>query len=155
MPPDAAAPDGVVASFHAVGDALDRLLVHSPGAPMSRIAVLLSLAVALCPAAVAQTDYERWVELRNPFESTSGGGVMIDGYDPVVGERDGRATCTTEYSVRVPGQPVAYGSVVFEARPVQGGTLCTNGRFRMRDSGTTGTTPFEVFIKDGIKRRSP
>ena len=122
---------------------------------MSRIAIGVLATLAVCSAAVAQTDHERWPMLRNPFESTSGGGVMIDGYDPVVGERDARSVCTTDYSVRVPGRPIAYGSVVFDAKPVQGGILCTNGRFRMRDTDASGTTPFEVFIKDGIKHRSP
>jgi hypothetical protein len=100
-------------------------------------------------------DYERWALLQNPFESTTGGGVMIDGYDPVIGEQDGRRVCTTEYSVRVPNRPVLYSEIVFDAKPVQGGILCTNGRWRAKDGSTAGSTPFEVFIKDGVRRRSP
>ena len=38
---------------------------------------------------------------------------------------------------------------------VQGGTLCTKGVWRARDGSASGTTPFRVFIKDGVTRRSP
>ena len=38
---------------------------------------------------------------------------------------------------------------------VQGGTLCTEGKWRARDGSASGTTPFRVFIKDGVTRRSP
>jgi hypothetical protein len=38
---------------------------------------------------------------------------------------------------------------------VQGGTLCHNGKWRAKDGNATGTTPFRVFIKDGVTRRSP
>ena len=70
-------------------------------------------------------------------------------------EQDGRRVCTTDYSVRVPNRPVLYSEIVFDAKPVQGGILCTNGRWRAKDGSTAGTTPFEVFIKDGVRRRSP
>jgi hypothetical protein len=40
-------------------------------------------------------------------------------------------------------------------RAGQGGTLCTNGKWRAADGSASGTTPFRVFIKDGVKRRSP
>ena len=94
---------------------------------MFRSALALSIVLLLLPA--CQTvrpapDYERWSLLENPFESTTGGGVMIDGYDPVVGEQGGRRVCTTDYSVRSPGRPVLYSEIVFEAMPVQGGVLC-------------------------------
>jgi hypothetical protein len=39
--------------------------------------------------------------------------------------------------------------------PTQGGTLCTNGRWRARDGSASGTTPYQVFFKDGVRRGSP
>jgi hypothetical protein len=45
--------------------------------------------------------------------------------------------------------------IVFEARPVQGGVHCAKGKWRAKDGSSSGTTPFEVFIKDGVVRRSP
>ena len=39
--------------------------------------------------------------------------------------------------------------------PVAGGILCTEGRWRAKDGSVQGTTPFRVFIKDGIVRRPP
>jgi hypothetical protein len=125
---------------------------------MARIALAFStslLLLAACQSMTTAPDYERWALLENPFESTTGGGVMIDGYDPVVGQLGGRKVCTTDYSVRVPGRPVLYSEIVFEAREVQGGILCTQGKWRAKDNSAAGTTPFEVFIKDGVRRRSP
>ena len=125
---------------------------------MIRIAFALTTALLLLPACQSVRPppaYEQWPLLQNPFESTTGGGVIIDGYDPVVGERDGRRVCTTDYSVKAPNRRVLYSEIVFDAKPVQGGTLCTNGRWRAKDGSASGTTPFEVFIKDGMRRRSP
>lgn len=128
---------------------------------MVRIALALStlstglLLLSACQSVRPSTDYERWALLENPFESTTGGGVMIDGYEPVVGEQSGRRVCTTDYSVRVPNRPVLYSEIVFEAKLVQGGVLCTNGKWKAKDGSAAGTTPFEVFIKDGVRRRSP
>ena len=45
--------------------------------------------------------------------------------------------------------------VEFEAMPVQGGTLCHNGKWRSMDGGASGTTPFRFFFKDGTFRRAP
>ena len=55
---------------------------------MVRITPALStlLLLAGCQLLAPAPDYERWALLENPFESTTGGGVMIDGYDPVLGE---------------------------------------------------------------------
>jgi len=55
-----------------------------------------------------------------------------------------------------PGQnPNVYPNVIeFEAQPAQGGTLCTNGRWKSFDGGG-GTTPFRVFFKNGVFRGSP
>ena len=50
---------------------------------------------------------------------------------------------------------VTPGFVEFEAVPVQGGTLCQNGKWRTFDGGASGTTPFRVFFKDGVFRGSP
>lgn len=100
--------------------------------------------------AQAQENYESWPVLKNPFESTGGGGVMIDKYDPVVGGDK----CTTDFTAIVEGKPY-YNEVVFDAVPVQGGILCKNGKWRAKDNSANGTTPFEVFIKDGVQRAKP
>ena len=99
----------------------------------------------------AQENYDGWAILQNPFESTGGGGIMIGGYNPVVvGSR-----CTTDFTATEPGGKVYHNTIEFEAVPVQGGILCTNGAWRAADGSATGTTPFRVFIKDGVVRRSP
>jgi hypothetical protein len=121
---------------------------------MMRI-LIVAIAAALSAASVAQQarepDYGSWPLLVNPFESTGGGGVMIDGYKPVVaGER-----CTTDFSVRMPDGATFQNDIVFIARPVQGGILCFDGKWRAKDGSASGTTPFEVFIRDGQVRRSP
>jgi hypothetical protein len=113
------------------------------------------LALAAYQSARAQTNYENWGPLVNPFESTGGGGIMIDGYNPVIGEKDGKKVCTTDFSVKLPDGPTYFSAIVFDAEDVQGGTLCTRGKWRMKDGSDEGTTPFEVFIKDGKMRRSP
>ena len=98
-------------------------------------------------------DFSRWPVLVNPFESTSGGGVMIDGYRPIVVG----TVCRTDFSVTLPGPAggTFQNEVEFDALPAQGGTLCTNGRWRAKDGSQSGTTPFRMFIKDGIVRRPP
>ena len=45
--------------------------------------------------------------------------------------------------------------IEFDMVPVQGGILCTNGKWQAVDGSMSGTTPFRVFIKDGVRRRSP
>ena len=115
----------------------------------------LALASALASAAVtrplAQENYESWEVLKNPFESTGGGGVMIGEYDPIiVGSK-----CVTNFTATLPDGKVYYNIVEFEIVQVQGGTLCTNGAWRAQDGSASGTTPFRVFIKDGVTRRSP
>lgn len=109
---------------------------------------IMALAI---PAASAQENYESWPLLVNPFESTGGGGIMIDGYKPVIVDK----TCVTDFTATTPDGKVYSNSIVFEAVLVQGGTLCTNGKWRAKDGSATGTTPFRVFIKDGVTRRSP
>ena len=120
---------------------------RSPAVVAAASAVLL-LAIA---GATAQENYASWELLKNPFESTGGGGIMIGGYDPViVGDK-----CRTDFTATEPGGKVYYNKVEFDAVPVQGGTLCTNGKWQAVDGSMSGTTPFRVFIKDGVRRRSP
>lgn len=111
--------------------------------------VLISMAV-LSPA-TAQENFNDWEVLKNPFESTGGGGIMIDGYKPIV---DG-SVCRTDFSVKMPSGEVYQNVVEFDAVSTQGGILCTNGRWKAKDGSSQGTTPFRVFIRDGVVRRSP
>jgi hypothetical protein len=103
--------------------------------------------------AQASDDYAKWPLLAPEFESTGGGGIMIRGYDPVVVD----GTCKTNFTAHEPGNngKVHANAVTFDATPAQGGILCSNGRWRALDGSATGTTPLQVFIKDGTKRRSP
>ena len=61
----------------------------------------------------------------------------------------------TDFTATDPGGSVYYNTVEFDAEPAQGGTLCTNGKWRARDGSASGTTPDRVFIKDGVTRGSP
>ncbi len=118
-----------------------------------RIKVLVMAATVVLGASWARAaeDYARWPLLTDPFPSTGGGGVMIGGYDPVVGE--GR--CRTAFTATLPDGTVYRNTVEFDAVVEQGGTLCTNGRWRSADGSATGTTPFRLFIKDGVRRMAP
>jgi hypothetical protein len=119
---------------------------------LSIAASALLLAFAAAQSLRAQEPaYESWPRLVNPFESTSGGGVMIDGYKPVV---SGNA-CTTDFSVKMPDGAIYQNEIRFDAVPKQGGIHCANGQWRAKDGSASGTTPFEMFIKDGVVRRSP
>lgn len=105
----------------------------------------------LSPAA-AQASPESWELLPDRFESTGGGGWMIEGYRPVVSG----AACVTDFAAVSPdGKERFQNRVVFEARPTAGGVMCTKGRWRAKDGSAEGTTPLEVFIKDGVVRRAP
>jgi hypothetical protein len=116
------------------------------------IAVSAALAgLASFTPAFAQPAYESWPPLVNPFESTGGGGVMIDGYKPVIVGQ----TCVTDFSVKMPDGATFQNEIVFEAVAVQRGILCTRGKWKSKDGSSEGTTPFEMFIKDGLVRRSP
>lgn len=113
--------------------------------------LMLASLLFFVPKAESE-DFSRWPELVNPFESTSGGGVMIDRYAPVVIG----TTCRTDFTVTLPnGGGTFLNEVVFDAIPTQGGILCDNGRWRAKDGSAEGTTPFRVFLKDGIARRPP
>ena len=109
----------------------------------------IAFALIASPAG-AQENYESWELLKPLFESTGGGGVMIGGYDPVVsGDK-----CSTNFTAIEPGGQTWYNTVEFDAVATQGGILCTNGKWRARDGSANGTTPYRVFIKDGVKRGS-
>ena len=123
---------------------------------MNACQILLAASALMAFAssgASAQERYENWPLLRSTFESTGGGGIIIKGYDPViVGD-----TCVTTFMAVTPGPDVkAYYNVVeFEAVAGQGGILCRNGKWRSMDGNASGTTPFQIFFKDGVARRSP
>jgi hypothetical protein len=77
--------------------------------------------------------------------------TMIKGYDPViVGSK-----CVTTFMAHEPSGALYFNIAEFAAVPAQGGTLCTDGRWRAFDNSASGTTPFRVFFKDGIFRASP
>ncbi len=113
-------------------------------------AVALGLYAA---EASAQDRFETWPVLRSTFPSTGGGGIIIKGYDPVITG----AKCITTFMAVEPGpNPNVYTNVIeFEAQPAQGGTLCTNGKWKAFEGGASGTTPFRVFFMDGVFRGSP
>lgn len=116
------------------------------------LACCAALAMGLAASSArGQENYESWEPLQSEFESTGGGGIIIKGYDPViVGDK-----CVTNFTATDPAGKVYYNVVEFEIVQVQGGTLCTNGKWRAVDGSMSGTTPFRVFLKDGIRRRSP
>jgi hypothetical protein len=112
-------------------------------------AALVSVNVAM---ARGEENYESWAPLQTPFESTGGGGIMIGGYDPIA---ISAGTCRTDFTATEPGGKVYYNRIEFDAVTTQGGVLCINGKWQAIDGSMSGTTPFRVFIKDGVKRRSP
>jgi hypothetical protein len=112
----------------------------------------IAACAALAPhGAGAQERFEDWPPLTNPFPSTGGGGIMIHDYDPVVA--DGK--CTTRFRAVEPSGATYHNLIEFEASETQGGVLCSKGQWRSTDTGASGTTPFRVFIKDGVRRGSP
>jgi hypothetical protein len=122
-----------------------------PSAGIARFAIVAVVsALAVLPAA-AQENYQSWEPIKDPFPSTGGGGIMIGGYKPVVVVDK----CRTDFTATEPGGTVYYNMVEFDAVPVEGGILCTNGKWRARDGSASGTTPYRVFIKDGVSRGSP
>jgi hypothetical protein len=138
--------------FMMASDALDTLSTCGFTAILAAVA-LLALPLSPRPT-VAQSsgeDYARWPLLVPEFPSTGGGGVMIRGYDPVVAA--GR--CTTDFQAVLPDGAIYRNEVAFDAVPASGGILCTNGKWRAKDGSAEGTTPFEVFIKDGVRRGKP
>lgn len=111
---------------------------------------MAGLAALVMSGAAAQENFESWAPLADPFPSTGGGGIMIHDYDPVVAD----GTCTTRFRAIDPNGTIYHNSIVFDAVETQGGVLCTNGKWRSADGSATGTTPFRVFIKGGVKRGS-
>ena len=115
------------------------------------LAACLSSSLAFAQQPIPES-FADWPLLTDTFESTSGGGIIIKGYDPVI--KDGK--CSTNFSATLPDGKVFYNIVEFDAVPSQGGTLCMNGKYRAVDGSASGTTPFRVFFdKDGVRRRSP
>lgn len=120
-------------------------------AGIARFAIVAALSALVALPVAAQENYESWELLKDPFPSTGGGGIMIGGYRPVVvGDK-----CRTDFTATEPGGTVYYNMVEFDAVASQGGILCTNGKWRARDGSASGTTPYRVFIKDGVSRGSP
>jgi hypothetical protein len=119
--------------------------------------VTTAVALAACLLGLSgparAQGYDAWPPLKSTFASTGGGGIMIKGYDPVI--REGR--CVTTFMAVTPGDaPMVYANYAeFDAVPRDGGVLCTNGRWRAFEGGQTGTTPFEMFFKDGTFRAKP
>ena len=113
--------------------------------------MLWALAVGPAPAQGNPENYESWPLLRSEFPSTGGGGIVIKGYDPVIAN----GKCVTDFTAHTPEGQVYANTVEFEIVQVQGGILCTNGKWRAKDGGASGTTPYRVFIKDGVRRGSP
>lgn len=117
---------------------------------MASTAAIIALSMLATPA-TAQDNLDNWPLLQPSFESTGGGGIMIGEYRPVViGNK-----CSTNFTATEPNGKVYYNSVEFDAVPQQGGILCRDGKWRSADGSATGTTPLQVFIKDGVSRRSP
>jgi hypothetical protein len=115
-----------------------------------RVVLMCVLALAAAPAWAE--DVAGWAPLERRFESTGGGGWMIDGYDPVLAG----GLCATDFSVTSPQGQTFFNEARFDAVPIQGGVLCSNGRWRAKDGSGSGTTPLRVFIRaDGARFRSP
>ncbi len=119
--------------------------------------VLGSALGFMLASATAQTtpsateDYGNWPLHRRQFGSTGGGGVIIGEYDPVVNG----AQCSTNFTATLADGTVLRNAVEFDAVPTQGGTLCTNGRWRSLENDARGTTPYQVFFRDGVARGWP
>jgi hypothetical protein len=112
------------------------------------IAILLSTAAAGHGLAQAPENFSDWPALKSTFPSTSGGGMMIKGYDPVISG----GKCFTTFMAVPPGDnpPVYPAFIEFDAVSASGGTLCTNGKWKMMDGSNSGTTPYRLYAKDGI-----
>ena len=115
---------------------------------LPRASIVLALILLAAPQARAADDMAAWPVLKSTFPSTGGGGIMIKGYDPVI---TGGKCVTTFMAVATGDNPAVYPSYIeFEAIAMDGGTLCTNGKWKSFDGASSGTTPFRVFYKDGV-----
>ena len=99
----------------------------------------------------AKENFADWPLLTSTFPSTGGGGYIIKGYDPVI--IGGK--CITTFMATLPPNELYLHMAEYEAVPAQGGTLCTNARWRSFDGKDSGTAPFRMFYKDGVFRGSP
>jgi hypothetical protein len=124
---------------------------------MRRLAACCALILTLAAGGACAQDsenYAAWPRLRSTFPSTSGGGWLIKGYDPVIrGD-----TCITTFMAVAPaaeGGQVYPALIEFKAVAAQGGTLCHEGKWRSFDGKDEGGTPFRVFFKDGVFRGDP
>ena len=118
---------------------------------ISKSLLMVAFIVLAIGVVRAEENYESW-RLHTPtFPSTGGGGVIIGEYVPVItGDK-----CKTDFTATLPDGKVYYNTVEFDAVSAQGGTLCTNGKWRARDGSSSGTTPYQVFFKDGVVRGAP
>lgn len=116
-------------------------------------AFVLAASIALAGSVIsawAQSPPSSWPVLPETFESTGGGGWMITEYRPVV---EG-AVCRTDFVTVSPDGKEKYPATVqWTAIPRDGGIYCAEGKWRTKDGSGSGTTPLEVFIKDGVVRR--
>ena len=118
-----------------------------------KIFALVALAVLAPLAASAQApeNYDSWPLMQSEFPSTGGNGIIIKGYDPVIVN----GKCVTDFYANTPDGKAYYNVVEFDIVEIAGGRLCTNGKWRAKDGSATGTTPYRVFIKNGVRRGSP
>ena len=119
-----------------------------------RMVAALIVGMAAAPAfaqTAAQENYDTW-RLHTPtFGSTGGNGVIIGEYRPVIsGDK-----CSTDFTATLADGKVYYNTVEFDAVPAQGGILCTNGKWRAKDGSANGTTPYQMFVKNGVIRGNP
>ena len=111
----------------------------------STLIPLAAAAALVAAGAAAQENYASWPPLQSEFPSTGGGGIVIKGYNPVIAN----GKCVTDFTAVEPNGTTYDNTVEYDAVPAEGGTLCTNGRWRARDGSASGTTPFRMFFKDG------
>lgn len=116
----------------------------------SALGLILGAATAQTAPVLAE-DYGTWPAHQREFGSTGGGGVRIGAYDPVVNG----ALCTTDFTANLADGTILRNTAEFDAVPTQGGVLCTNGRWRSLESDARGTTPYRVFLRDGMIRGWP
>jgi hypothetical protein len=120
-----------------------------------RILVLCVIAMLWAMTAAraqgAPENYDSWPLMKSEFPSTGGNGIIIKGYDPVIAN----GKCVTDFSAHTPDGKAYYNVVEFDIVEVAGGQLCTNGKWRAKDGSASGTTPYRVFIKDGVRRGAP
>lgn len=129
-----------------------RLALRAGLATLLLANALLLAATVYSAATPDPANPESWDRLPERFESTGGGGWMIEEYRPVVSGQN----CLTDFvAVSPDGKERFANTVRFTASPHLGGVICTNGEWRAKDGSGSGTTPIRLFIKDGVVRRAP